>query len=92
MLDQPYTITLQNAATDEALAARRTAFVALLQRGLRVGSAALSGYHGARRNGGSIFWGAWWFGASYLLPFGTYAVPAFALAQGFGKMQTCSIR
>lgn len=48
----------------------------------RVVSAAASGYHGTKRNHGSVFWGAAWFGAGYFLPVIT---PTIAVAQGFGK-------
>lgn len=44
-------------------------------------SAALSGYHGYRRNE-SIGWGIWWFVAGGTLP---VLVPVLAVAQGFGK-------
>lgn len=45
-------------------------------------SAAASGYHGARRNGGSIFWGLIWFAAGAALP-GLF--PIVAVAQGYGS-------
>jgi hypothetical protein len=48
----------------------------------RVLAASLSGYHGVRRNGGSVFWGAVWFAAGYTMPILT---PVVSLAQGFGK-------
>lgn len=45
-------------------------------------SALASGYHGVRRNDGSIGWGIAWFALGGLFPLVT---PVFALAQGFGK-------
>ncbi len=52
-------------------------------RGLVVfASAVASGFHGTRRNGGSIFWGLIWFGLGAALP---GVVPVVALAQGFGE-------
>jgi hypothetical protein len=45
-------------------------------------AAALSGYHGARRNGGSLFWGLIWFSFGAAFPLAT---PVFAAAQGFGE-------
>lgn len=41
-----------------------------------------SAFHGARRNGGSIFWGLTWFGFGAVFPVVT---PVIAAAQGFGK-------
>lgn len=46
-----------------------------------VASAALSGFHGARRNG-SVGWGVWWFTMGMIFPVVT---PALGVAQGFGK-------
>lgn len=51
---------------------------------LNVASAVLSGYHGTRRNGGSIFWGLVWFGLGAVFPVVT---PVVATAQGFGRCQ-----
>ena len=48
---------------------------------LAVASAAVSGYHGYRRNN-SLLWGAIWFGLGGIFPVFT---PVVALAQGFGK-------
>lgn len=48
---------------------------------LSTASAALSGYHGYKRNN-SIGWGIVWFGLGGLFPVIT---PTIAFAQGFGK-------
>ena len=48
---------------------------------LSTASAALSGYHGYRRNN-SIGWGVVWFGLGGLFPVIT---PTIAVAQGFAK-------
>lgn len=45
-------------------------------------SAVLSGYHGAKRNGGSIFWGVVWFALGAIFPVIT---PVIGAAQGFGS-------
>lgn len=45
-------------------------------------SAVASGFHGARRNGGSAFWGLVWFGLGAALP---GVVPVVAIAQGYGQ-------
>lgn len=45
-------------------------------------SAAVSAYHGTRRNGGSIFWGTVWFSLGALFPVIT---PVVAVAQGLGE-------
>ena len=52
----------------------------------RVASAGVSGYHGVRRNGGSIFWGVVWFAFGAWLP---GIVPLIAVGQGYG---TCDDR
>jgi hypothetical protein len=49
---------------------------------LQFSSAAASAFHGARRNGGSIFWGVWWFIFGAVFPTVT---PIVGLAQGFGQ-------
>ena len=49
---------------------------------LSVASAAASGYHGIRRNHGSIGWGAWWFFMGGLFPI---LAPVIGVAQGFAK-------
>lgn len=57
------------------------AFVALA-------SAAVAAYHGARRNGGSIFWGTTWFALGAIFPVIT---PVIAIAQGVGDCKNnCS--
>lgn len=48
----------------------------------RAASALVSGYHGVRRNGGSLFWGLVWFAAGAWLPGVT---PLFALGQGYAQ-------
>lgn len=48
----------------------------------RAVSAFASGYHGVRRNGGSIFWGLIWFTAGAWLP---GLVPLVAVGQGYGQ-------
>lgn len=45
-------------------------------------SAFVSGFHGVRRNGGSVFWGLTWFAAGAALP---GLVPLVAVAQGYGE-------
>lgn len=45
-------------------------------------SAAASGYHGVKRNHGSVGWGLTWFALGGLFPIVT---PVIAAAQGFGK-------
>jgi hypothetical protein len=49
---------------------------------LVLGSAAISGYHGTKRNGGSIFWGLVWFGLGATFPVVT---PIIAVAQDLGE-------
>lgn len=44
-------------------------------------SAAVSGFHGVKRNGGSVFWGVWWFAWGAALP---GLAPLVAVAQGYG--------
>jgi hypothetical protein len=53
----------------------------LLAHFLTLAVAAASGYHGVRRNRGSVGWGALWFIAGGLFPIFT---PIVAIAQGFG--------
>ena len=48
----------------------------------RAASAFVSGYHGVRRNGGSILWGLVWFAAGAWLP---GLVPLVAVGQGYGQ-------
>jgi hypothetical protein len=45
-------------------------------------SAALSAYHGIKRNKGSLLWGALWFAGGYAMPL---LVPIASLAQGYAK-------
>jgi hypothetical protein len=47
-------------------------------------SAAVSGYHGIKRNNGSIGWGIAWFLLGGIFPILT---PVVAVAQGFAKPQ-----
>jgi len=49
---------------------------------LSVASAAFSGYHGMKRNHGSIGWGAWWFLMGGMFPIIT---PVISLGQGYAK-------
>ena len=49
---------------------------------LSLSSAAISAFHGVRRNGGSIFWGVWWFVLGGIFPVIT---PIVGAAQGFGQ-------
>jgi hypothetical protein len=57
---------------------------------LVIGSAAVSGFHGSRRNGGSIFWGLTWFSLGAIFP---VVVPVVAAAQGFGDCKnSCPTR
>lgn len=49
---------------------------------LTLSSAAVSAFHGTRRNGGSIFWGVWWFILGAVFPVVT---PIVGAAQGFGQ-------
>lgn len=49
---------------------------------IKFGSAAASAFHGVRRNGGSIFWGVWWFIMGAVFPTIT---PIVGAAQGFGR-------
>lgn len=51
---------------------------------LTLGSAIVSGFHGARRND-SVLWGAWWFLMGTVFPVFT---PVVAFAQGFGKRKS----
>lgn len=55
--------------------------VAWAKGALTLASAAISGFHGTRRNN-SIFWGAWWFIMGLTFPIFT---PVVAFAQGVGK-------
>lgn len=60
-----------------------------LRVSLVVGSAAVSAFHGTRRNGGSIFWGVTWFGLGAAFPVIT---PVIAAAQGLGQCRNnCSV-
>lgn len=60
-----------------------------LKTTLILGSAALSAFHGTRRNGGSIFWGLTWFSLGAVFPVVT---PVVAVAQGFGQCRhNCSV-
>ena len=52
---------------------------------IRKASALAAGYHGVRRNNGSIFWGLIWAAAAFISPLYGTLVPAFAMAQGFGE-------
>jgi len=45
-------------------------------------SSAVAGYHGYKRNGGSVGWAIGWFLLGGLFP---VIVPTIAVAQGFGK-------
>ncbi len=49
---------------------------------LVMASAIAAGFHGARRNGGSAWWGLVWFGLGAALP---GVVPVVAVAQGYGQ-------
>lgn len=49
---------------------------------LTLSSAAVSAFHGVRRNGGSIFWGVWWFALGAIFPVIT---PIVGVAQGYGQ-------
>jgi hypothetical protein len=51
---------------------------------LTVASAAASGYHGIKRNHGSIGWGLWWFVMGGLFPIITPVI-AIARSPGFAK-------
>lgn len=60
-----------------------------LRASITLASAVVSGYHGTRRNGGSIFWGVTWFGLGAVFPVVT---PVVALAQGLGECKNnCSV-
>ena len=48
-------------------------------------SALAAGYHGVRRNNGSIFWGLVWALAAFVSPVNGVLVPAFGVAQGFAQ-------
>lgn len=50
--------------------------------GIILASAGISAFHGTRRNGGSIFWGAVWFVLGAVFPVVT---PVVAVAQDIGK-------
>jgi hypothetical protein len=52
---------------------------------VRKASALAAGYHGVKRNNGSIFWGLLWAAAAFITPLYGTLVPAFAAAQGFGR-------
>lgn len=57
---------------------------------LALASVAASAYHGVKRNGGSIGWGAVWGAAGAAFPVIT---PAIAAAQGFAKCKNnCGVR
>ncbi len=45
-----------------------------------------AGYHGVRRNNGSLLWGAVWALAGRWFPI---AVPTLAVAQGYGQKKVC---
>jgi hypothetical protein len=49
-----------------------------------VASAAASGYHGIKRNNGSIGWGLWWFLMGGMFPIATPVI-AIARKPGFAK-------
>jgi len=48
-------------------------------------SALAAGYHGVRRNNGSIFWGLVWALAAFVSPVNGVLVPLFGAAQGFAQ-------
>jgi len=52
---------------------------------IRKASALAAGFHGVRRNNGSIFWGVIWAAAAFITPFHGVLVPLFGAAQGFGQ-------
>jgi hypothetical protein len=52
---------------------------------VRKAAALAAGYHGVRRNNGSIFWGVIWAAAAFFSPFHGVLVPLFGAAQGFGQ-------
>lgn len=54
---------------------------------LSLASAAFSGFHGVRRNHGSVGWGLWWFAVGGIFPVVT---PVIALAQGYAQPQVRS--
>lgn len=54
---------------------------------LSIASMAASAYHGAKRNCGSVGWGAVWGIAGAVFPVVT---PAVAIGQGFAKSSGCS--
>jgi hypothetical protein len=57
---------------------------------VRKASALAAGYHGVRRNNGSIIWGLLWAAAAFITPLYGTLVPAFAVAQGFGQAKARS--
>ena len=52
---------------------------------VRKAAALAAGYHGVKRNNGSIFWGVIWAAAAFISPFHGVLVPLFGAAQGFGQ-------
>lgn len=53
-----------------------------VMKALVLASALASGFHGFKRNSGSIGWGLWWFVMGSIFPIVT---PALGFAQGFAK-------
>lgn len=56
---------------------------------IRRASMLAAAYHGAKRHHGSILWGLLWGAAAFAMPITPLLVPAFALAQGYGKAEQC---
>lgn len=52
---------------------------------IRKASAIAGAYHGVKRHNGSVLWGLLWAAAAYVTPLYGALVPAFAVAQGYGK-------
>jgi len=52
---------------------------------IRKAAALAAGFHGVRRNNGSIFWGVIWAAAAFITPFNGVLVPVWAAGQGFAQ-------
>lgn len=52
---------------------------------IRRASAVAGAFHGVKRHNGSVLWGLLWAAAAYITPLHGVLVPAFAVAQGYGR-------
>jgi hypothetical protein len=86
----PYGLGADVLAPVDQVAANRVAVAKFLRTAGKLGAAAAAGYHGVKHNRGSVGWGLWWFGSTYLLPGVASAIPlVIAAGQGYAKPKAC---